>query len=85
MSLRLKCTSRDLQDSNDNTNPLNASNYAKNESTSGFDVELCEINNSSDFDQALTNAVVHYVASLCDSFSLSEDEIQKVMIVIKLF
>jgi len=64
---------------NDNDNRSPASNYRKNESISESHVELCEIDNCNDFHQALTNPVITYVASLYDSFSFSEEEIQKVI------
>lgn len=68
-----------LQDSNDDyKNPVDVS-CKMNKSISDSHVELCEVDNSNDFHQALTNAVITYVASLYDNFSLSEDEIQKVI------
>lgn len=82
MSSQLKyISSQALQDSNDDKNSTkpNISTCIKNENICSFNVELSEIDSSNDFDQALTDAVIHYVASLYDKFSLSEDEIQQII------
>lgn len=82
MSSQLKyISSQGLQDSNDDKNSTkpNISTCIKNENICSFNVELSEIDSSNDFDQALTDAVIHYVASLYDKFSLSEDEIQQII------
>lgn len=68
--------SNNNKDSNDNKSPANIVNYGKY-NMSIPNVEFCEIN-SSDFHQALTNAVITF-ASLYDNFSMSEDQIQKVI------
>lgn len=67
------------KDSNDSKSPVDACNYGKNKNMPDPYFELCKIDNSNDFHQALTNAVITYVASLYDNFSMSEDGIQKVI------
>lgn len=77
MQQKEEFVAHNLQDSNDNIESSSSNN--KTESITNSHIELSEIDNSNDFHQALTNAVITYVASLYDNFSLSEDEIQKVI------
>lgn len=84
-NIQLECTSSHVlhssnnKGSSNNKSPVDAFNYGKNKNTSDPNIKLCEIDNSNDFHQALTNAVITYVASLYDSFSMSENEIQNVI------
>lgn len=48
------------------------------DSVNNTNLDVLDIDNSIDFDKALTNAIITYIASLYDNSLFSEDQIQKV-------